>query len=692
MLLQSGHKLAHYEILEPIGKGGMGEVYRARDGKLGRDVAIKVLPEEFARDAERLRRFRREAKILASLNHPNITAIYGLEHSESTHYLVLELVESETLAERIARGPIPADEAIDIAIKIAKALEEAHERGIIHRDLKPANIKITPDGKVKVLDFGLAKAFAEETPGALSSNSPTLTRDGTRAGVILGTAAYMSPEQASSKPVDKRTDIWALGAVLFEMPSGKKPFPGDNLAVVLASVIKLEPEWDALARKASPRLRELLGRCLEKDPRERWRNIGDVRITMQRLGSEPVADDAKISPRPSPATRWGLVALGALALAVSAALLLSGRSSSDGVVKTHVEVAPSEWLDAVHGFGGGLSRTTIALSPDGKLLVFSAGDTEGSRLYRRSLDDFDAVPIDGTEGASAPLFSPNGEWIGFWADGSLKKVPVAGGPAVTICHTSDVPPYGWSWGPGDTVVFANRATGIFGVSSDGGEPRAITSLGEGESAHRLPQMLPDGDSALHGQEAPAKLGGCCGRRAVDRLGRANRAGRNAADGRYLPSGHLAFLRQGTLLAMSMDPKRLEVRGGAVGILDGVQQAIRAGSVEGETAAGQWTFSASGSLAYVPGGIFPVSQRALSWVDRDGVSERLPVETADYWFPRISPDGRRAAVARNGDIWILDLATSAWSRLTLQGGNHPSWTPDGTRVVFSSSRSGQLQAY
>ena len=593
----------------------------------------------------------------------------------------------------------PPDEAIDIAIKIAKALEEAHERGVIHRDLKPANIKITPEGKVKVLDFGLAKAFSDEIPEADSSKSPTLTRDGTRAGVILGTAAYMSPEQAKGKKVDKRTDNFAFGAVLYEMLTGTKAFPGDDVSEILAAVIKLEPEWDTLPAEVSNRLREVLIRCLEKDREMRWRDIGDVRVTMQQLGSEPRLNDTKPASQSARAVAWGVVALSAVALAVSAVIFRPRSNTSDSVIKTQVSVEPGQWLgeappDTLDDRG--LSRTAFALSPDGKLIVFSAGDGEGSRLYRRALDDFEAVPIENTVGASGPFFSPDGQWIAFWADGRLKKLPSAGGPAVTLCETR--PPFGASWGPNNSIVFAPRGSGqIFEVSSDGGEPRPITSLGEGEYAHRLPQVLPDGESLLftvikrqRSWEDAAVVAQSI------RSGKRSVLVENAADGRYLPSGHLVFLRQGTLMATSMDPKRLEVRGGAVGVLDGVQQAVNATNGRSDTGAGQWSFSNSGSLAYVPGGIFPDQEKALVWVDRDGVVERLQVETGRYVHPRISPDGRRAAVTRldgsTRDIWSLDLETAAWNRLTFDQGSTSAWTPDGTRVAFASNRSGRNQTY
>ena len=487
------------------------------------------------------------------------------------------------------------------------------------------------------------------------------------------------------------------------MLTGTKAFPGDDVSEILAAVIKLEPEWDALPAEVSNRLRELLVRCLEKDREMRWRDIGDVRITMQQLESGPAPNGTNPVWRSTRATRWSVVALSAAALAASVAVFWSRPDTSDRAIKTHVSVKPGLWLGETSSDGGdqdrSLSRTTFALSPDSKLIVFSARDGEGSRLYRRALDDFEAGPIANTVGASGPFFSPDGQWIAFWAEGSLKKLQLAGGPAVTLCETSDRRPFGASWGPNNTIVFAPRQSGeIFEVSSDGGEPKAITSLGEGEYGHRLPQVLPDGESLLftvmtrqRGWDDAAVVVQSI------RSGERRVLVENAADGRYVPSGHLAFLRQGTLLALSMGPQRLEVSGGAVGILDGVWQAVNAGNTRNDTGAGQWSFSASGSLAYIPGGIFPDRERALVWLDRDGVVEPLPdVETGKYSCTRISPDGRHAAIVRGvgttRDVWILDLGTAAWNRLTVEQGHHPAWTPDGARVVFSSNRSGRNQTY
>ena len=480
MSLAPGHRLAHYEILEPIGKGGMGEVYRARDGKLGREVAIKVLPDEFSQDKERLARFKREAKVLASLNHPNIAAIYGLEQAGSTHYLVLELVEGETLAERLARGPIPLDEAREIAVKIADALEEAHEHGIVHRDLKPANIKLTPDDNVKVLDFGLAKAFAEDTRAPDSSASPTITRDGTRVGVILGTAAYMSPEQAKGKRVDKRTDIFAFGAVLYEMLTARKAFPGGDVSEVLASVIKLEPGWNALPSDTPATTRQLLERCLRKDPKSRLRDIGDARIELEE-GSTHTA----IVETSSGSKLAGLVVAMAAAAGLGAFLTWlanPGRSIGDSpVVRATLE------LPADYRLG---NFSSVAIAPDGQRVVFVAVDDEGSTLLMQStLDEFESKPITGTEGAGAPFFSPDGEQVGFSVGGantgSLMKIALAGGVRISICNdcTGIV---GATWGRDDTIVFQGQHLGLARISADGGAVETLTA----PAIHRISRLAP----------------------------------------------------------------------------------------------------------------------------------------------------------------------------------------------------------
>ena len=554
MSLSSGTKLAHYEILEPIGKGGMGEVYRARDGKLGRDVAIKVLPEEFAENEERLARFKREAKVLASLNHPNIASIYGLEHSDDTHYLVLELVPGETLAERISRGPIPLEEALDIAKKIAEALEEAHEQGIVHRDLKPANVKQTEDGKIKVLDYGLAKVFQEDTPDDDSSMSPTLTRDATRVGVILGTAAYMSPEQAKGKKVDKRTDIFAFGAVLYEMLTGKRAFAGEDVSEVLASVIKLEPEWSALPADLSPTLRMFLNRCLEKDPKRRLPDIGVVRLAMDGAFEMEAATeasgtaDAKLAlwQRPLPAL------LVAVLLVVGAGLI--GRSltrpptSALRVSRTSIDLPQTQTRTRTN-----IGRRGVAVSPTGTHVVYVAN----RQLYLRAIDEIDAKPLGGTEGSAPtiPFFSPDGQWIGFYStrDDQLKKIALSGGAAVTLCDTGN--PYGASWAADDTIVFGQGGGGIFQVSAAGGTPELLIPIDpdSGQRAHG-PQILPDGHTVLftlaHGDWSEAQI-------VVQSLETSERqlVIEGGTDARYLPTGHLVYALAGNLLGVPFDLDR-----------------------------------------------------------------------------------------------------------------------------------------
>ena len=441
MPLTAGEKLGSYEILSPLGAGGMGEVYRARDTKLGRKVAIKVLPEEFTQHPQKLARFEREARLLAALNHPGIATLHGLEYSEAKPFLVMELVEGETLAERIARGPVPVDEALTISQQIAEALEAAHEKGVIHRDLKPANIKVKPEGQVKVLDFGLAKAFADEVPEGELSASPTLSRDATRAGVILGTAAYMSPEQAKGKTVDKRTDIFSFGIVLFEMLTGKRAFAGEDVPEVLASIINKEPDWKAVPSDLDRRIQSVLQRCLRKDWKKRLQAIGDVRVEIEDILAEPTATSEAVKAR-APVLAWGLSILVAAFLA--------------GITVWSV-MRPSPRLPtrfAVTLPATDLVASGIALPPSGRDLVYIGTRDGVTQLYRRSMNQLEALPIRGTDGAAYPFFSPDGEWVGFFADNELKKVSLAGGPSVTLCGAGTR--RGASWGPDDVISVCIR--------------------------------------------------------------------------------------------------------------------------------------------------------------------------------------------------------------------------------------------
>ena len=674
MSLSPGHRLAHYEILEPIGKGGMGAVYRARDGKLGRDVAIKVLPDEFAQDTERLRRFQREAKVLASLNHPNIASIYGLEQSESTHYLVLELVPGETLAERIARGPIPVDEALEIASKIADALEAAHEQGIVHRDLKPANIMLTPDDKVIVLDFGLAKAFVDETPNADNSMSPTLTRDATRVGVILGTAAYMSPEQAKGKHVDKRTDVWAFGAVLYEMLTGKRAFAGEDVSDTLAYVLTKEPEWESLPANTTAALRQVLRLCLTKDPKRRVRDVADVRLAIDgafETTAEVVSQPA--SSRPS----W----------AIAAALALAAVAFTGVAVWNLKPEAPRAVARFELPFPSGVSLSaygvqSVAISRDGTKVVYSATD----QLYLRAMGQMEATPIRGTDGGRGPFFSPDGDWVGFQAGGKLKKIPIHGGSAVNLCDAQRS--FGAQWGADDTIVFAQPNVGILRVSASGGTPELLIPEATREIYYG-PQVLPRNNAVLFTVADGQRWDNA--RIVVHSLetGEQKVLIEQGRDARYLPSGHLVYVLTETLFAVPFDFDRLEVRGGSIPMVEGVRGAF------GISGAAHFSVSDTGSLVYVPD--FAPENRTLVWVDRGGREEPLSAEPRLYTYPRISPDGSQLALDvrdRENDIWIWHFDRETLTRFTFDPGSeqYPVWTPDGRHVAYSSDHDGPRNVY
>ncbi|HLE69052.1 MAG TPA: serine/threonine-protein kinase, partial [Vicinamibacteria bacterium] len=584
MTLSPGTRLGPYEIASPLGAGGMGEVFRARDTKLNRDVAIKVLPTAFAQDAERVARFRREAQLLASLNHPNIAAIYGLEESDGVLALALELVEGEDLAERLTRDAIPVDEAVAIAKQIAEGLEAAHEKGIVHRDLKPANLKLTKDGTVKILDFGLAKAYEGEptTDGALSQ-SPTMSRQMTEAGVIFGTAAYMSPEQARGGTVDKRADIWAFGVVLFEMLTGKRLFTGETVSDTLAAVLRQEIDWKALPASTPPGLRRLLERCLDRDAKKRLRDIGEARVALEeRLGT-----------RDTVRTSSGMRALPWFLLALVSALALWA------LWRPAPQPAPPLRLSAELGAAASLATDwgpAAILSPDGRLLAFVASPGTGERplLHLRRLEQLDAAPLAGTEGARDPFFSPDGEWIAFFADGKLKKVSVSGGAAVTLCDAADE--RGGTWAEDGTIFFTaggQPGVGLSRVSSAGGTPQTLTTpdAASQERTHRWPQALPGGKAVLYtagstrGNYEDASL-------VVHSLASDTRKvlHRGGYHGRYLPSGHLVFIHEGTLFAARLDLDRLELTGQPVPVLAGV-------SANPDNAGAQFAFSQDGTLVY-----------------------------------------------------------------------------------------------
>jgi len=690
MPLAAGTRLGAFEILAPLGKGGMGEVYRARDTKLGRDVAVKILPSELAADSERLARFRREAHLLASLNHPNIASIYGLEDADGKPFLVLELVDGEELSERLTRGAIPVEESLEIARQIAEALEEAHEHGIVHRDLKPANIKLTPDGKVKVLDFGLAKAYAaDEAEATDESQSPTMSARATAAGLLLGTAAYMSPEQARGKPVDKRADIWAFGVVLLEMLTGKRLFTGETVSDTLASILKEEPDWTLLPVDTPRKLSDLLHRCMRKDVRNRLHDIGDARIEIEEAidGGADEASSVSLSTPASLSQRAFPWVAGALAIALGLFLLTVWRQPSPSPTTLRFEARLSPGVSL--GKRALLLGPAAVLSPNGDLLAFVGQEDDGpSRIYTRRPDRLEALPLLGTEGGVNPFFSPDGQWIAFFADQRLKRVSVSGGAAITLCDASGGDGRGGTWGPDGTILFGSgrAGVGLSRVSAEGGASEPFTKLNPdaGDWTHRWPQWLPGRHAVLY-----TALGGLEGHNVVIETvsdGPRKVVVRGGYHGRYLPSGHLVFVRQGTLYAAPFDLDTLETTGAAVPTVEGVR-------ANRSSAAAQFSISEDGTFLYVAGEASWLSA-PIHWLSRDGTTKPLRPEPAYWEGLRFSPTGDRLTMMIHDDtqwdVWVYDWLRAALSRLTFDPGIdwRPVWTPDGRRIVFSSSRSGQ----
>jgi len=683
-----GKTLAHYEILDELGRGGMGVVYRARDTKLGREVAIKVLPEAFAADKDRVARFEREARLLASLNHPNIATIHGIENVDGTVALVLELVEGPTLAERIAQGPIPLEEAMAIARQIADALDAAHEAGVMHRDLKPANVKIKEDGTVKVLDFGLAKALDSDEAAiddSAMSQSPTLTRQGTALGVILGTAAYMSPEQAKGKRVDKRTDIFAFGALVYEMLTGKKAFPGKDIPEVLAAVINTEPDWEALPSTVSLRLRALLERCVDKDHKKRRRDIGDVRNELEDSLT------AK-RQRPSPRTWSTKVFIGvSIGSAVIAGLLVglskTPENASTGFVR-HVSVAvPPE-----HQLRIGITcGSAVALSPDGSTLVY-VGMGEGKNvLFVRPLDQPVARRIDGTAGACQPFFSPDGASIAFFADEQLKSVLVNGGPVLIIAEPTPSPG-GGAWAADGTIWFSSGEGPLKRVSATGGDVRRGTTLDSSatERRHSYPFVMPDGTSILFNAHGPA--GHFVARAevsAADSHQRITEDKENIRGLYFVETGHLVFHSGTSLFAVPFEPSSAAAAVEPTKVLDGIPYTGRLHAHFG--------MARDGTLAYLPSSAG--AAEAPVWVDRNG--DAVPIAGAPpqhYMDPRLSPDGKRLAMtvidSDELDVWVLNLRRDTLARVTFDpaGDLRALWTPDGQSLVFASNRAGAYDLY
>jgi len=702
MNLNPGQTLLHYRLVEKIGEGGMGEVWKAADTTLGREVAIKFIPGSSAGDAERLARFVREAKMLATLNHPNIAGVYGLHEAEapapatgSIHFIAMELVPGEDLAQRLARGALPVEEAIDIARQVAEALEAAHEQGVIHRDLKPANIKRTPDGKIKVLDLGLAKALAPETStdAARVSLSPTVTAAGTVAGTLLGTAAYMSPEQAKGRPVDRRADIWAFGVVLHEMLTGRKLFETETISETLAAVLRDEVSMKTLPAGTPASVTALLGRCLDRDPRKRLRDIGEARVALSpeslAAGGAAVAttpDPVAVPSRGSRVLPWVLVAALALVAAFSLWRAPGGPAERNELLTL---VAPIPADLRLPGDQMGI----MALSPDGRTLALVLRNEKGKMLYVRRLDSNALTQMPGTEEAATPFFSPDGRWIGFFTNDKLKKVPVAGGAPVTLCD-SQGSNRGADWGTDDVIVFSPHYTQpLMRVSGSGGEPETLTSIekAKGERTHRWPQSVPNEDLVLYTvgtMDSPESYDDARIEAIRPSTGEHRTVLERASMARYVPSGHLVFGREGFLFAVPFDVKTLEVHGSPVPVLENVMGMRGSGVVH----AG---FARNGLLAYIEGA--PQSrQTRLVWRSRGGASEPIPTPAGAYDDPTISPDRTKIAVAVAGattfDIAIYDIKQTTMTRLTFEGDNtDPRWSPDGRRVSFASVRNRALMS-
>ncbi|TAK10845.1 MAG: serine/threonine-protein kinase [Acidobacteria bacterium] len=680
MSLAPGTRLGSYEIIGPVGAGGMGEVYRAKDTKLNRDVAIKVLPEAFANDAERVARFTREAQTLAALNHPNIAAIYGIE----SNAIVMELVEGQDLSARIARGRIPLNEALAIAKQIADALETAHEAGIIHRDLKPANVKVREDGAVKVLDFGLAKAF--DPAGGSSAdlaNSPTLTAHATQMGVILGTAAYMSPEQAKGKTADRRADVWAFGVVLFEMITGQQLFQGDSAPEVMASVMKEDPNWSRLPADLPDPIRRLLRRCLEKDPKKRLSSMNDARLELGEPDGGHPSGSARTASRSMPQL-GAAAAVGAVVTALVFMFVVPALRSAPERHVTRTSVLGPEGVTLA------FDAAESAISPDGRAVVFTTVDQAGSlKLWVRPLDAVVAQPLAGTEGGRLPFWSPDSRQIGFFSatDGKLKKIPATGGTAEVLCEAKDG--RGGSWSVGDVIVFAPSNGGpLQRVSANGGEPTVVTMLdaARGETGHRFPWFLPDGKHFLFAT-VPAKnqrfelFVGSLDGAAAKPLGAAESA---AA---YAEPGYLLFARQNTLMAQPFDVGALAVSGEPTSIGEAPS------STGGLYASGRAvSVSRNGTIEYLGD---RQANTALKWFDRSGrPMGELAAPEGRYQEMVFSPDGRRAAITRyasqnSSDIWMADVARGGATRFTSAAGlnTEPVWSADGSQLIFATDRTG-----
>jgi serine/threonine-protein kinase len=709
-MLKAGTPLGPYAVLDPLGSGGMGDVYRARDTRLNREVALKILPDRFALDANRMSRFRREAQLLASLNHPNIASIYGVEEENGRSALVLELVDGETLAERIARGPVRIEDAVKIALQIAEALEAAHEKSIIHRDLKPANVKITSQGIVKVLDFGLAKALEDNAAEASHvSQSPTMSAAATAAGIIMGTAGYMAPEQARGKQADRRSDIWAFGVILFEMLTAQRAFEGETVSDILAKILEREPDWHRLPHNLPGDIQKLLRHCLTKNPKDRLQAIGDARTLLQEL----VANPKLLKGEPQSATYPGwkklLPWVVAPVMFAAAWVLKPSPIRQDAAVSRFEYVLPNG-QNLMHGYRHGLD-----LSPDGSQMAFIAGSLAGEgvifrdpgaraprAIYVKRLDQWEATLVPGTESAVNVFFSPDGQSIGFFADGQLKKVALKGGAPVVLLEKTTLP-FGVTWGKTGSIVFApDVGGGLKIIPETGGEADNFTQLdrNSNEVSHRLPHFLPDGSGVLYTVLQYAYGSPDWKRAQIWATSLRTRERKlvieNATDARYIGNNRLVFARQGKLFAVSFDPQTLSASGSPVPVLDALTHAVAGIGVLTTSGAGQFSASENGSLLYAPGSVEPVLENSIVWVNRQGNITPLGTKPMSHGSVRISADGKRLAVTEyyvERALWVYDTARETQERQTSDGQSSDGvWSPDGSRLVFRSNSSGPMRLY
>jgi Tol biopolymer transport system component len=683
MTLEPGTTVGQYRILDLLGKGGMGEVYKARDLKLGRDVAIKILPEIFSGDPDRLARFRREARVLAALNHPHVGAIYGLEEAEGVRALVLELVDGKTLAKHLSQPrdhALPLEEALRIARQIAEALEVAHDKGIIHRDLKPANITITCDGTVKVLDFGLAKL--EPDPASIDATDAADTRSDPTLGRVLGTTGYMSPEQARGLAVDRRTDIWSFGCVLYQMLAGRPPFAAGTNSDVLADILKTEPDWTRLAGMPPPILR-LVRRCLRKEQHLRLRDIADARFEIEEVLAEPPGLAALPSVpvgRRRGSRVWLTSAVVGLLLATAVAVWLFARGRQEAPFAERLVIPLGADQQIVPG-----PSPMLAISPDGRLFVYAAHSGSRTQLFLRQLNRFEGTPIAATEAASAPFFSPDGEWVGFFAADALQKVSLGGGVPSKICETPSV--LSASWGADDTIVFATSFSGdgLWRVSAGGSVPEQLTKpdVVKGEMQHVYPQVLPGGKvlfTVLTADSSyPAVL--ITKTRQWHALTQIRMTSGRV---QYLSTGHLLYAQAGRLFAVPFDLSRGDVTSSPLPLSERVEMSAQAPAQFAVAPGG------TGSLVYVPART--LAARILTLVDREGHASPLTDMRAAYAHPRFSPDGRLLAVTidteGSSDVWVYDLQRRTRTRLSWGGAaGFPVWTPEGRQVAFHAARSG-----